>query len=206
MRRGFGDSPILSRADDTSAWPPGSGRAGRKNSGCRQPARTARQLSARCGGQKGQSIERAGQSALLNEFAAALAEPARQLQARIIERTHVGEALAWCASCGGEEKDGQRSKFAGQVLLCTLGFVWSKCRSVIDDRGVRISEGANFRAGSIDLDVQIRCGTVGIAKLENVLPPSAVGMPPDGVGCGDLGRFRDPQGKSRKRSINLDPS
>ena len=85
------------------------------------------------GGQQGQSIEGAGQSALLDEFAAALAEPARQLQARVIERAHIGQALAWCAFCGGEEKDGQRSKFAGQVLLRTPGFVWSKCRSIIDD-------------------------------------------------------------------------
>lgn len=84
------------------------------------------------GGQQGQSIERTGQGALLDEFAAALAEPA-QLQARVIELAHVGQASAWCAFCGGEEKDGQRSKFAGQVQLYTLGFVWSKCRSIIDD-------------------------------------------------------------------------
>src|SRR4029079_15943048 len=45
------------------------------------------------GSQQGQSIEGAGQSALLDEFAAALAKPAGQLQARIFEGAHIGQAL-----------------------------------------------------------------------------------------------------------------
>src|SRR6476620_8796768 len=101
--------------------------------GCAPPVRIGADFRIAAGGQQGQSIERAGQSALLDKLGAALAEPTRQLQARVVECAPVGQALAWCAFCGGEEKDGQRSKFAGEVLLCALGFVWSKCRSIIDD-------------------------------------------------------------------------
>ena len=120
-----------SRADDILALPRGSGRAGRKNSGCVQLAQTAHPLSARCWRPAG-SIDRGRRpSALLDEFAAALAKPAGQLQARIFERAHIGQALTRCAFRGGKEKDSQRTKLTGEVLLCTPEFDWPKRRRTL---------------------------------------------------------------------------
>ena len=66
------------------------------------------------GGEQCQSVERTGQRALLDEFGAALAEPAGQLQSRIIVRAHEAKAMAWRAFRGVEGNDRQRTEFARQ--------------------------------------------------------------------------------------------
>src|SRR5262245_59387010 len=133
-------------------------------------------------GQQSQPIERTGQGALLDEFASTLAEPAGQLQARVTECAYIGQALTRCAFRSGKEKDRQRAKLAGQLLIRASEIVWSKLRCPIGDHGLRIGEAADFRARSINLDVQIGCTVVGIAQLENVHASTAVGMSVDGVG------------------------
>ena len=92
------------------------------------------------GGQQGQSIEGAGQSALLDEFAAALAKPAGQLQTGIFERAHIGQALTRCAFRGGKEKDSQRAKLAGEVLLCTPEFDRPERRRTLKNLGLCVGE------------------------------------------------------------------
>ena len=47
-------------------------------------------------GKERQSVKRARQGALLDEFRAALAEPAGQLQTRIVIGAHKAEAIALC--------------------------------------------------------------------------------------------------------------
>lgn len=101
-------------------------------------------------GQQRQSIERTSQGALLDEFAAALAEPTRQLQARIIECAHKGEALPWCAFRGSEQYAGQWAELAGQGLFCSLDLGWTKRGRAGNDLSRRVGEAYNFSARAID--------------------------------------------------------
>src|SRR5262249_181869 len=106
---------------------------------------------------------------------------------------------------GGKEIDRQRAKLARQVLIYTSEIVRSKRRCPIGDHGLRFGKAADFRARSIYLDVQVGRTVVGIAKPENVLASTAVGMPADGVGRGGLGGLGDRQGKGRERPPDVDP-
>lgn len=157
------------------------------------------------GGQQGQSIEGAGQSAPVDEFAAALAKPAGQLQAKIFERAHISQALMRCAFRGGKEQDGQRTKLADEVLLCAPEFDRPERRRTLKNLGLCVGESLNFCAGAIDLDMQIGRSAIGVSKLENVLPSPAVGTPANGVGRGNLGGFGNRQRKGSKGPLDFDP-
>ena len=126
------------------------------------------------GREQRQPVERAGQRAGLDRLAA-LAEPAGQLQPRIVVGAHEGEAVAGRAFRGVEGNDRQRAEFARQRLIGGPQRNRSERGGGRRDRGLRIGEAANLAARPVDFDHADRAQALfGSPKRQDVLAAAAL--------------------------------
>ncbi|MGE5164986.1 MAG: hypothetical protein ACM3IH_13315, partial [Sphingobacteriales bacterium] len=60
-------------------------------------------------------------------------------------------------------------------LAAKVDLGWTKRGRAGNDLSRRVGEAYNFSARAIDFDMQVRCGAVGLAELENILASAAGG-------------------------------